>query len=84
MICLFGFKKRLIYRGSGRGSRRVKPSLCKAEECKDIRLYRVTPPGRDTVKGYKYRFLFILFPTTCLTSVLVFITNSYYVKNKYT
>ncbi len=60
----------------------------KTEECKDHRLYRATPPGRDTAKGYKHRFLFILFPTrflfilfptTCFTSVLVFITNSYYV-----
>ncbi len=32
-----------------------------------------------TVKGYKYRFLFIFFHTVCFTSVLVFITNSYYV-----
>ncbi len=28
-------------------------------------------PGRDTAKGYKYRFLFILFLTACFTSVLV-------------
>ncbi len=34
--------------------------------------YRATPPGSDTVKGYKYRFFFLLFPTTCLTSVSVF------------
>ncbi len=50
----------------------------KTEECKDG-LYRATPPGRDTGKGYKYRFLFLLFPTTCFTSVSVFITI-YYVK----
>ncbi len=34
-------------------------------------------PGKDTVKGYKYRFLFIFFLTACFTSVLDFITNSY-------
>ncbi len=56
------------------------PPCVKSEECKDHRLYRATPPGRDTGKGYKYRFLFILFPTTCFTSVFVFITNSYYVQ----
>ncbi len=55
------------------------PPCVKTEEGKDHRLYHVTPPGRDTGKGYKYRFLFILFPTTCFTSVFVFITNSYYV-----
>ncbi len=27
---------------------------------------------RDTGKGYTYRFLFILFPIACFTSVLVF------------
>ncbi len=43
------------------------------------RLYRAIPPGRDTSKGYKYRFLFILFPTTCFTFIFVFITISYYV-----
>ncbi len=56
--------KSLVYRGSHRGSRRVK-----TEECKDHRLYRATPPGRN--KGYKYRFLFIFFLTPCFTSVLV-------------
>lgn len=30
-------------------------------------------------KGYKYRFLFVLFPTTCLISASGFITISYYV-----
>ncbi len=50
------------------------PPREKTEECKDHRLYRATPPGRD-----KYHFLFILFPTICFTSVLVFITISYYV-----
>ncbi len=67
--------KSLVYRGS----RRVKTPREKTEECKDHRLYRATPPGRDTVKEYKYRFLFIFFLTACFTSVLVFITNSYYV-----
>ncbi len=67
--------KSLVYRGS----RRVKPSSWEDEECKDHRLYRVTPPGRDTSNGYKYRFLFIFFLTASFTSVLVFITNSYYV-----
>ncbi len=62
--------KSLVYRGSRRE---------KTEECKDHRLYRATPPGRDIVKGYKYRFLFIFYLTACFTSVLVFITNSYYV-----
>ncbi len=57
----------------------VSPPRVKTEECKDHRLYRATPSGRDTVKGYKYRFLFILFLTACFTSVLVCITNSYYV-----
>jgi len=55
------------------------PPQEKTEECKDHRLYRATPPGRDTVKGYKYHFLFIFFLTACFTSVLVFINNSYYV-----
>ncbi len=55
------------------------PPRVKTEECKDHRLYRVTPPGRDTVKGYKYHFLFIFFLTDCFTSVLVCRTNSYYV-----
>ncbi len=55
------------------------PPRVKTEECKDHRLYRATPPGRDTAKGYKYRFLFILFLAACFTSVLVFITNFYYV-----
>ncbi len=63
--------KNIVYRG--RGSLREK-----TEECKDHRLYRATPSGRDTAKLYKYRFLFIFFLTTCFTSVLVFITNSYY------
>ncbi len=54
------------------------PPCVKTEECKDHRLHRATPPGRDTGKGYKYRFLFILFSTTCFTAVLVLITNSYY------
>ncbi len=62
--------KSVVYRGS----RRVK-----TEECKDHRLYRATPPDRDTSKGYKYRFLFIFFLTACFPSVLVFISNSYYV-----
>ncbi len=44
----------------------------KTEECKDHRLYRATPPDRDTGKGFKYRFLLSLFPTTCSTSVSVF------------
>ncbi len=48
----------------------------KTEECKDHQLYRATPPDRDTIKGYKYRFLFIFFLTAYFTSVLVFITNS--------
>ncbi len=43
----------------------------KTKECKD-RLYRATLPVRDTGKGYKYRFFFLLFPTTCFTSVSVF------------
>ncbi len=47
---LDGYKKG-YYRGSGHGTRRVK-----TEECKDHRLYRATPPGRDTGKGYKNRF----------------------------
>ncbi len=47
----------------------------KTNECKD----HATPPGRDTGKAYKYCFLCIFFLTTCFTSVLVFITNSYYV-----
>ncbi len=34
---------------------------------------------QTTVKGYMYRFLFIFFLTACFTSVLVCITNSYYV-----
>ncbi len=66
--------KSLVYRGSGRGSLRMK-----TEECKEHQLYRATPPGRDTVKGHKYLFLFIFFLTACFTSVLVFITISYYV-----
>ncbi len=37
-----------------------------------------TPPDRDTGKEYKYRFLFLLFPTTCFTSI-VFTVISYYV-----
>ncbi len=61
--------KSVVYRGSLR---------MKTEECKDHRLYRETPPDTDTVKGYQYRFLFIFFLTS-FTSVLVFITNSYYV-----
>ncbi len=60
------------------------PPRVQTEECKDHQLYRATPPGRDTGKGYKFCFLFILFPTICFISVLFFITNSYYVKNKYT
>ncbi len=60
------------------------PPREKTEECEDHRLYRATSPGRDTDKAYKYRFLFLLFPNTCFPSVLVFITNSYYVKNKNT
>ncbi len=55
--------KSVVYRGSFR---------VKTEECKYHRLYRATPPGRDTVKGYKYRFLFIFFLTACFTSVLFF------------
>ncbi len=51
----------------------------KTEECKDHRPYRATPPRRENAKGYKYRFLFIFFITACFTSVLVFITNAYYV-----
>ncbi len=43
----------------------------KSEECKEHRLYRATPPGRDTVKGHKYLFLFIFFLTACFTCVLV-------------
>ncbi len=27
----------------------------------------LTPPGRDISKGYKYRFLFFLFPTTIVS-----------------
>ncbi len=51
----------------GLGSCRVKPSLCE-----DRRVYRPsTPLCRDIGKGYKYHFLFILFPTTCFTSALV-------------
>ncbi len=33
----------------------------------------------STGKGYKYGFLFLFFLTACFPSVLVFITNSYYV-----
>ncbi len=36
------------------------------EECKDHRLYRATPLDRDTVKGYKYRFLFTEQNAYCL------------------
>ncbi len=43
--------KSFVYRGRPR---------VKTEECKDHRLYRATPPDRDTGKGYKYRFLFLL------------------------
>ncbi len=70
--------KLLVYHGSRHGSRCVKPSS--SEDRKDHRLYRATPPGRDTGKGYNYRFLIILFLTACFTSVLVCITNSYYVQ----
>ncbi len=49
------YKKSLVYLSSGR---------VQTKECKDHRLYRATPPTRDTGKGYKYRFLFLLFPTT--------------------
>ncbi len=66
--------KSIVYCGNGRGSLRVK-----TEECKDHLLYRTTPPGRDSGKGYMYRFLFIFFLSACFTSVLVFITNYYYV-----
>ncbi len=77
----------VLYRGHG--SRHVcRPksvnTRVQTKECKYHRLYHATPPGRDTGKGYKYRFLFMFFLTACFTSVLVFITNSYYVKNKYT
>ncbi len=65
-ILLDGYKKRSSLRQRSRE---------KTEECKDHRLYRETPPGRDTVKGYKYRFLFIFLLTACFTSVLVCITN---------
>ncbi len=56
-----------------------RPPREKTEECEDHRLYRAPPPGRDTVKGYKYRFLFIFFLTACFISVIICITNSYYV-----
>ncbi len=65
-ILLDGYKKRSSLRQRSRE---------KTEECKDHRLYHATPPGRDTVKGYKYRFLFIFLLTACFTSVLVCITN---------
>ncbi len=55
------------------------PPRVKTEECKDHRVYRGNPPGRDTGKGYKYRFLFIFFLTASFPYVLVSITNSYYV-----
>ncbi len=55
------------------------PPREKTKECKDHRLYHAIPPDRDTAKGNKYRFLFIFFLTACFPSVLVFITNSYYV-----
>ncbi len=42
------------------GSKITPYSSVKTEECKDHRLYRATPPDRDTGKGYKYRFIFIL------------------------
>ncbi len=48
-------------------------------EFKDHRLYRATPPDRDSVKGYKCHFLFIFFLIASFISVLVFITNSDYV-----
>ncbi len=60
--------KSVVYRSSGRGSLRVK-----TEECKDHQPYGATPPGRDTGKGYKYHFLLFIFPTTCFTSVSVFL-----------
>ncbi len=70
-----GYKKRSLPRQRSREA-----LLVRREEGKDHRLYRVTPPDRDTGKGYKCRFLFIFFLTACFTSVLVFITNSYYVQ----
>ncbi len=65
-ILLDGYKKRSSLRQRSRE---------KTEECRDHRLYHETPPGRDTVKGHKYRFLFIFLLTACFTSVLVCITN---------
>ncbi len=62
------YKKRLVYRGS---------PCVKTEECKDHRLYHATPPCKDTGKGHKYHFWFILFSTPCFTSVSVFMTNFY-------
>ncbi len=56
-ILLDGYKKRSLPRQPSYEARE------KTEECKDHRLYRATPPGRDTGKGYQYRFLFIFFLT---------------------
>ncbi len=57
-ILLDGYKS-VVYRGSLRMSVKTIDST--------VRLHR-----QDTVKGYKYRFLFIFFLTACFTSVLVF------------
>ncbi len=53
------------------------PPREKTEECKDHLLYRATPPDRDTVKGYKNRFLFIFFPTACTYSLLFYFYNQF-------
>ncbi len=75
-ILLDGYKKLSLPRQPSR------QPLCEAllvRRPKSVKtIDRATPPDRDTGKGYKYRFLFILFLTACFTYVLLCITNSYY------